>query len=292
MKVRISIFVYVFALVMTFLGYFTQLLSYFAAVVLHELAHAESAKHKGYVLNEFRLMPYGAALIGEFEDVNWRDECRIAAAGPLCNVVLAILSVALWWLIPSGYYFTEGFVYANLSLAAVNLLPVYPLDGGRIALALISRKTPRQKAYKRLRIAGIFMSVVFAAAFVASCFFVANPSFLSMSAFILFSTVIPDNRCRYQRLYELSNRAKRVKRGLPVREIAVSRDAPVSVLFGYINANYYTEFRIVDGGMKTLGKISEAELERVEGCAYCGKAGELLVGKSPLKREILSEKEL
>ena len=115
-------------------------------------------------------MPYGAALIGEFEDADWRDECLIAAAGPLLNVILLIFCIALWWIEPKTYFFTENFAYACLSIAAVNLLPVYPLDGGRIVLALLSRKHNRVAAYKKLRICGYAAGVLFAALFTASCF--------------------------------------------------------------------------------------------------------------------------
>lgn len=106
-------------------------------------------------------------------------------AGPALNIILAVLCLSLWWLIPASYYFTENFAYANMSIAAVNLLPVYPLDGGRITLAAASRRINRQTAYKRLRIAGYAVSAVFAGLFVASCFYGANLSFASMSAFIL-----------------------------------------------------------------------------------------------------------
>ena len=282
MKIRVSVFVYILALAMTFFGFFGQFVSYFAAVVFHEMAHAECARRLGYVLNEFRLMPYGAALIGEFEGADWKDECRIAAAGPALNIILAVLCLALWWLIPASYYFTENFAYANMSIAAVNLLPVYPLDGGRITLAAASRRVNRQTAYKRLRISGYAVSAVFAGLFVASCFYGANLSFASMSAFILLSTVVPDNRCSYQRLYQLSARGGRTMKGLKVQEVILRGDAPARMFFRALNSNYYTEFRIVDGSMRTLARISETELEGLSASAFAGTAAQLIEEKSAL----------
>lgn len=283
MKIRVSLFVYLMALVMTFFGKIGDFLSYFAAVVLHELAHAEYAKRRGYALTEFRLMPYGAALIGEFEDVSRGDEIRIAAAGPLCNIALILLSVALWWLVPASYCFTEQFVYANLSLAAVNLLPVYPLDGGRIALALLSGKRPRNEAYKKLRIVGYVVGAAFAAAFVASCFFAANPTFLSMSAFIILSTVVPDHRCRYERLYRLTNLDRKAKKGLKVQEVLISDSAPAASLFAHLRSDFFTQFKVVGTDFEAVGVLSENELNDFCGADFSGTVGELIGSK---KRKI------
>ena len=268
---------------MTFFGFFGQFVSYFTAVLLHELAHARCASKLGYVLNEFWLMPYGAALIGEFEDADWRDECLIAAAGPLLNVILLIFCIALWWIEPKTYFFTENFAYACLSIAAVNLLPVYPLDGGRIVLALLSRKHNRVAAYKKLRICGYAAGVLFAALFAASCFFGANLSYASMSAFIILSTVIPDNRCRYQRLYQLSVRAKKAKKGMRTQRILLRKDATTRTLFRWLNSNYYTEFLVVDADFRPLGIFSECDLERLPSEVYGGSVSDVIAACSNQK---------
>ena len=138
------------------------------------------------------------------------------------------------------------------------------------------------KYYKRLRIAGYAVSAVFAGLFVASCFYGANLSFASMSAFILLSTVIPDNRCAYQRLYQLSARGGRTMKGLKVQEVILRGDAPARMFFRALNSNYYTEFRIVDGNMQTLARISETELEGLSASAFAGTAAQLIEEKNVL----------
>ncbi|MDE7395229.1 MAG: site-2 protease family protein, partial [Clostridiales bacterium] len=153
-KLRISPLVFLFALVMLFFRQGVALIGYTVAVVLHEMAHAEVARRRGYALTQVKIMPYGASLTGKFEGAGWKDEVRIAAAGPLMNLILAVLCVALWWLLPVTYFFTETFVIACVCTALSNLLPVFPLDGGRVFLAVMSCRVPRERAYKVVRLLG------------------------------------------------------------------------------------------------------------------------------------------
>lgn len=265
MKIRVSFLVILLAIAMTVMGFFVPFVSYLLATVLHEIAHASVAKRLGYVLNEFSLMPYGCALYGEFEWAKPSDEIRIALAGPLCNLVLAVLCTAIWWLIPQSYPYTATFVTANVSLLFVNLLPVYPLDGGRIALGLLSKKLTRAKAYSSLRVVGYIVGISFALLFVSSCFFGANLSFASMSAFVLLSTFFPDNRCYYQSLYRVAYRNKRIERGLEIREILVKSDTPLKNLVKMLSPTHYTKFEVRDEELKIVGVIEEGAFEKMTG---------------------------
>lgn len=270
LNVRVSLIVYLIALAAVIFGKFDKFVSYFIAIVLHEIAHATVANGLGYRLNEFCLMPYGAALIGIFDDANARDERKIAIAGPLVNVILAVLFAALWWLVPAAQYVTEDFVFANITIAATNVLPVYPLDGGRIVLAFASEKKPRELAYKRLRIVGFVVGVIFAAAFVVSLFYGANPTFASMSAFMVFSALIPDKHCAYKRLYQVAYRVKKARKGLPLRTVVISASAPARALLRSLNSEYYTEFRVVDENFVFVATVTETDLERLIGTAFSG----------------------
>ena len=79
-------------------------------------------------------------LYGEFDDVDRVDSIKIAIAGPLMNFLLAITTIALWWVFPISYNFTVDFMMSNVSLGLINLLPCYPLDGGRIFVAFLEKK--------------------------------------------------------------------------------------------------------------------------------------------------------
>lgn len=277
-KWSVSPFLVAMIVILIALGYVYDCIIYFTTIILHELAHAEVSVRLGYTLDKFILMPYGAALKGEFDGVRTKDEIVIALAGPAFNCVLSVVCVALWWLAPSSYAFTQRLVFANVFTAAFNLLPVFPLDGGRIALAAASIKLPRQKAYKRLRVFGFVAAPVFAVLFALIAIFnkTLNVSFALISVFIFVSSVFPDKNSTYRRVYEAAYFSERLKRGLKIIRILVSQDATLLQLDKMLNGNYYTEFAIADQNLNVVSVISETELEQLlktnDACSTVGDA--------------------
>ena len=117
---------------------FLSLLSALVAIH-HECAHAFAAAKLGYKLNQIVLMPFGAMIDGDLQGISLKDEIFVAVCGPLCNLVTAGFFIALWWLTPTMYAFTDTACYSSLSIALINLLPAYPLDGGRVLKCALAR---------------------------------------------------------------------------------------------------------------------------------------------------------
>ena len=265
MKIKISPLVYILAVYLFLIGRIVDFLSTMSVMFIHEGAHAIVSRRLGYKIGSIKIMPYGLMLCGFFESAPCRDECLIAIAGPLANLLTATVITALWWIAPVLYQFTYPIVSSSLALCLVNLLPVYPLDGGRIALALLSKKLGRARARRRLRPIGITLGVLLTALFIASCFFGMNVSYATMGGFMLLSTLLPDDTCAYERAYALISRRRKLKKGLPVRQVIISANAKVSALLGWINHSYWTEFTVVNEREEPLFSFSERELERISG---------------------------
>jgi Zn-dependent protease len=119
--------------------------AFFACVLLHELAHALVARAVGVPTADIRLFVFGgvARITGEPPDPG--GEALVAMAGPLASVTLAgLLDLASWQVPgPAGDLLALLFV-GNLVVAGFNLLPGFPLDGGRVARALVWRLTGRR----------------------------------------------------------------------------------------------------------------------------------------------------
>lgn len=135
----------------------------FGSVVLHELAHALAALHSERPPRSVILLPIGGiSVVDELapQDVNPAREARIAIFGPLLNLLIAFIAGAILqgvspelallnrpWI--HSAHLLRSLVWVNLFLGAINLLPAYPLDGGRIVRALLLRSTDEVRATRR-----------------------------------------------------------------------------------------------------------------------------------------------
>jgi len=141
----------------------------FGSVVLHELGHALVGRHFSVRALEIVMFPIGGVTRLE-QPPKPREEFWIAAAGPLVNVAIAgALFVALLWrgallpvqslLPPTDANLLERIAGGNLVLAAFNLLPAFPMDGGRILRSALALRLPPEQATRLAARAGQFLAI-------------------------------------------------------------------------------------------------------------------------------------
>src|SRR5271165_3910516 len=138
------------------LGGVEFLLALFAIVVLHELAHALTARRFGIATREILLLPIGGVSRMDRMPSKPSQELLVSVAGPAMNLALA--GVLLAALLATGQAraalhvsVAEGpllakLMWANVALAGFNLLPAFPMDGGRVLRSLLTLRMDRVKA--------------------------------------------------------------------------------------------------------------------------------------------------
>ncbi|MDR3541784.1 MAG: M50 family metallopeptidase [Desulfosporosinus sp.] len=145
------------------LGLAAQALLVFGLVLGHELAHLLTAKAYGFKIVGLELFPFGgAAYCDDLFEGRKLEESVMAFAGPAFNVVLLFGAQALRW---NGMWSGElanDFVRYNFWLAAFNLIPVLPLDGGRVLRAICAEGFGFVRTTKFLARAGQWLGVLFA----------------------------------------------------------------------------------------------------------------------------------
>lgn len=123
-----------------FLSILALAIGLFGSVALHELGHALVARAKGGYIHEIVLYPFGGA--AKISNIPKRpiDEIGVALAGPGVSLVLALLllqsRIELLWLVG----------YLNGMLFLFNILPIFPMDGGRVLRAVLTLKKGRVEA--------------------------------------------------------------------------------------------------------------------------------------------------
>ncbi|MBI3854840.1 MAG: site-2 protease family protein [Planctomycetes bacterium] len=131
-------------------------LLFFGSILLHELAHSLVAVRKGIRVHDITLLLFGGVSHLAGEPKRPKDDLEIAVVGPLTSAVLGLLFLGAARLLsafPVAASMSSWLGIINLGLAAFNLLPGFPLDGGRILKALIWMATGNAGRAYRLSIA-------------------------------------------------------------------------------------------------------------------------------------------
>lgn len=157
-KIRVSLAAFVTAAAVFYADFsvFTALL--FLSAFLHEAGHLVVLKAFGTVVHGITVLPFGAVIRSDAAKLSYRREAAAALAGPLANLAAAA-GAALFFALQRDVY-SLFFCLCNCFLAAVNLVPVKTLDGGRALEAAFYARFSPEKAEKRLE-AVSYVSFVF-----------------------------------------------------------------------------------------------------------------------------------
>lgn len=250
---------YAFGLYYALTGRILVFVIYTVCAVLHEIGHSLAAGAAGYRLNDVTLMPFGAVAKGDIDGLKLVDEIKIALAGPFLSLAAGLFFVALWWVLPETYAYTDLAAEANFSMAFVNFLPVFPLDGGRVLSAFVTLKFGKKVSKIVCRITGAVFSSALAAAFFLTLGDM-NFSLMFFAAFVSFGAFGKSSDVGYVKAYTALTES-RLRRGMTVKRQAIDKSVTVKKMMSLLDENSLNEISVYDGQteIKTLtpGEINE-----------------------------------
>lgn len=187
-----------------------------------------AARFFSWRMTEIELLPFGGvAKTDEWGTVPSKEELIVAVAGPAYNGIMIVFAafcyVCGWW----SYAWADFFVTANLWLAGFNLLPVYPLDGGRILQAWMNYKFPyRQAVMYTLLVSWTLTVVLFVGSLIPLWF--GQPLLLNVgviAVFLLISNVLLWRQRNYQYMrFLLSRQTEKNLKNKPVSALMVTEE--------------------------------------------------------------------
>ncbi len=168
----------------------------FGCVILHELGHALTAKHFGINTVDITMYPIGGVARLESMPREPRHELLIAIAGPAVNLAIAAVlfvvitatgrSLGLNFFIENDPNILGSLMWMNLAMVGFNMLPAFPMDGGRVLRAGLATKISYKNATRIAAYVGQGMAVLFAvvAIFPIPFFTTFNPILLFVALFV------------------------------------------------------------------------------------------------------------
>lgn len=158
----------------------------FVTVVIHELTHSYVAKSYGVEIERIVLLPIGGISVMKELPKDPRQELRIAVVGPLSNLVIAGVFYPIFLIfgssVPSSINFLlYYFILLNLLLGLFNLLPAFPMDGGRVLRAFLAERMNFIRATQLAASIGKQLAIVMAIVGVLIFF---NPLWILIAIFV------------------------------------------------------------------------------------------------------------
>ncbi len=246
------------------------------ALSLHELCHALMARGLGYAIAAIELEPFGfVAQLEKTVNDRW-DELLIAASGPLFSLIAGLVFLAAKNLIGTGFLYFEEFGRINLWIAAVNLLPALPLDGGRAAKAAVTAVLSEKAAVRLLSGFGMAAGSVF---FALGAWLLLNrqinPTFIIWGLFLPLAALREWRAQRGYRVFSMIKRMGVLKSGgtAAVHCLAVHQSLNAKAAMKLFGDSRYVVLYVVDDEMKMLGELDEASV--LNGLAVLGQEARL-----------------
>lgn len=235
----------------------------FACVVLHEFGHAMMARRFGIRTPDITLLPIGGLASLERMPDRPGQELLVALAGPAVNVVIiavlylvmgAQVSLSGVSQLTTGTTLIGGLVAVNMVLVLFNMIPAFPMDGGRVLRALLSMKLERSKATLYAARIGQAFAVVFAVIGL-----MGNPILLLIAVFLFFAA---EAETGYEtRRAEASRHTAR--EAMVTRFMSLPPDATAEDAGKLLLVTTQQEFPVVSRAGALVGMVTRAGLMQV-----------------------------
>jgi Zn-dependent protease len=235
-------------------------LALFACVVLHEFGHALTAARYGIRTRDITLLPIGGVARLERMPREPMQELWVALAGPAVNVVIA--GLLFGWLSLTGRFapleqlsvsggpFFERLLAVNVLLVGFNLLPAFPMDGGRVLRALLATRLEYTRATQIAASVGQGMALLFG---LFGMFY--NPFLVFIALFVWIGAAGEASMVRVAAALDGIPAARAMVTGFTV----VSPDDPLGSAVDHTLAGWQQDFPVVQGD-RVVGILTQADL--------------------------------
>lgn len=258
MKIKIHPLFLLMMIACAIFGGLPDILICLTTALLHECGHIFYAAKRGFACSEIKIMPYGAAAVCDVDGMRARDELCLALAGPFVNACVCVLLAGLWWFVPESYAYTDSVMKSNLAMLAINLLPAYPLDGGKALKCALCKFLSERASVVVLKVIAAVCAAMLIVAFVFSGY---NISLATLALFLCVSVFEKPVKAK---LINFSSNGT-LKRGVEVKYMLCDENLTFLQAFKMLEEKRYLVLRLVsDEGVER--EMSQDELYSAAVC--------------------------
>jgi stage IV sporulation protein FB len=260
-KVKVDVLFLVTIIVFGVFGYLNDFTLFFVSLLLHELGHVIAAKGYGIKLESIHVLPFGCKqTFSSIGGVTYSQEIVIALSGPITNLFLASIILFCNQKLDT-LLGIEKVIEINLILAALNLFPALPLDGGRIMRALLSKIVKRTTANKVVSLIGIIFGAML---HILGIYFSIKGQFILglyvFGVFILMHAIKEYRQDGFNVIRHLTKDNIDKQSAINVKRVAVYKNCMLKKAIKEFESGKYNIVAVIDDDMHILGELNEKQV--------------------------------
>lgn len=264
-RVRLSPWLIALAAAGLLLGESVYLWAGLCCVLLHEWGHALCARALGLAVEGIEIAPFGGVVyLRGVEQLGTGAAVGVALAGPATSLLLAALCGCGAYALPQFLPFWAHLLEINLVLALTNLLPAFPMDGGRVLCALLRRRTGLARAQRLASGAGIAVGLGLMVLAILAMQLVGklNLTLLLCGGYVIFASGREMRATPFSVLQVMAGRGEelRRRRALPVRTIAVPEGTTDAEVYARLLPGALYRIVYLDEDLRVVRSAWETEL--------------------------------
>lgn len=239
----------------------------FTIVFIHEMGHVIAALLAGVTVKSIQLLPFGGvAVIEDHGRLTASREIGIALAGPLQNGLMILMAYGLQQVGYGNSEFLTYFIQANAIIALFNLVPVLPLDGGKVLQAVVSLFLPYYYTLLwsgRVSVAASVLVIIYALLPLGAGGGL-RLNIVMIGAFLLYSNLTDHRNLPYRFVAFLMNREAvyeyHLRTGSVARPIVALSAKPLDAILRLFKRNQYHFIYVLNGNGNVVAVVPEQRL--------------------------------
>jgi stage IV sporulation protein FB len=259
--IKVNKFFLPYLALLIIIGFSGELIISFLVVILHEGVHYMTAVALGFSGFDLKIMPIGAVLrLRELDEATPKEDMIISISGPLFNILSAAIIYVIGLYVP---FDLELVFKSNLALGIFNLIPAFPLDGGRVLRDILSIRT----FYKRANELTIKVSIVLGFTLIGFFVFLCllghrNFNIGIIGVFVILSSYKEKERVVYIIMGDIVKKKSKFlnRKYIENKSMSIYYKSDLLSVLSTVDKNKYNIFTVLDEEMRVIDIIYEEEI--------------------------------